>query len=178
MEIKNVFVVPVLCFSILGGCAAPPTAPAAQAVERVYVVQPPEPPKEPTADELLRYIEHIRRAPVTLLEHEAHESERRLQTDPTMLNRMRQALFLAFAPTPYRSTSRAHTLLDGLSRESGDLQPLAKLLTAALQERLNLELALTEERKQKQDLRRKLDQLKAIEEDLGRDRQSPIINPR
>ena len=178
MEIKNAFVVPVLCLGILAGCAANPKEPAPQKSVRVHVVQPPEPPKEPTADELLRYIEHIRRAPVSVLEREAHDSEQRAQTEPTMLNRMRQALFLAFAPTPFRSTSRAHMLLDGLSREPGDLQSLAKLLTASLQERLNLEVALSEERKQKHDLRRKLDQLKAIEEDLGRDRQTPIINPR
>lgn len=177
MEIKHAYLVPLLGFGILAGCASPATVPT-PAAERAYVAPRVEPPQEPTADELLRYIEYIRRAAVTELEREAQESEQRVQADPSMLNRMRRALFLAFAPAPYRSTSLAHAILDGLSREPGDLQPLAKLMTASLQERLNLEGALTEERRQKHDLRRKLDQLKAIEEDLGRDRQSPVINPR
>lgn len=177
MEIQHAYLVPLVCVGVLCGCASAVPQPEPTA-EGAYVASRPELPKESTADELLRYIEYIRRAAVTELEREAHESEQRVQADPSRLNRLRQALFLAFAPAPYRSTSLAHAILDGLSREQGDLQPLARLLTASLQERLNLEGALTEERRQKHDLRRKLDQLKAIEEDLGRDRQSPVINPR
>lgn len=165
------------CATLVAGCATPRAQPAT-VNEPITVPWNPPSYTEPTAETLLRYIDHIRRAPIAVLEHEARETEQRAIADPSGLNQMRQALFLAFAPAPFRATARAHAVLDGMSREGGELQSLAQLLAAALQERLNLEAALADERRQRQGLRHKLDQLKAIEEDLGRDRQSPVINPR
>ena len=130
-------------------------------------------------DELLRYIETVRAMPVDELEREATTVDADANGRPSVANRLRLGVFLGFAPPPYRATARAQELLDSVWRDEGDeKRDIVRLLLAVLQERQQLETALSDERRQRQALRNKLDQLKAIEEDLDRRMQPSVINPR
>ena len=129
--------------------------------------------------ELLRYLEQVRAMPAPQLEQEARMVDSDALRDPSVANRLRLGIFLGFAPPPFRSTQRAQEVLDNAWRDEGGQQrELVRLLLAVLHDRQDLESALGDERRQRQALHNKLEQLKAIEEDLDRRMQPPVINPR
>lgn len=158
------------------GCALPARAPETQ--PSAPIAPPSTPSVNPRDDELLRYIESVRAMPAPQLEHEAHMLDHNARLEPNAVNRLRLGVFLGFAPPPYRATGRAQELLDGVWRDDGGQRDIVRLLQAVLQDRQQLETTLTDERRQRQALRNKLDQLKAIEEDLDRRMEPPVINPR
>lgn len=128
--------------------------------------------------ELLRYAERIRALPLKALQHEYLESEQQFATAPTPDTRMRLALLVSLPAAPFRNDARARQLLaEGPDGEAG-YDELARWLLVTIDERRALEDVAEEERRGKQALRAKLDQLKAIEEDLDRRMQAPVINPR
>lgn len=161
---------------IVSGCAA-----AARAPEPTTDADIPTPSQHQLMrnnDELLRYIESVRAMPAPQLEREAVIVDRDVRSDPSVANRLRLGVFLGFAPPPYRATGRAQELLDGVWRDDNQQRDVVRLLMAVLQDRQDIEATLNDERRQRQALRNKLDQLKAIEEDLDRRMQPSSINPR
>lgn len=169
------------CTVAVSGCATVPR-PIDSAATRAPPAPTPAwtvaPYAAPSDDELLRYIESVRAMPSEQLEREAAEVDQHARVQPSVANRLRLGMFLGFAPAPFRATNRAQELLDGVWRDDGRQREIVRLLLAVLQDRQELEMTLSDERRQRQALRNKLDQLKAIEEDIDRRMQPPIINPR
>ena len=169
----------LLCAVATSGCAAAARvteAPFSASAEVARIVPLDD---TSTEDELLRYVESVRTMSGPMLEQEATAVDASVRTKPTAANRLRLGIFLGFAPAPYRATGRAQELLDGVWRENaGDQRDIVRLLLAVLQDRQELEATLHDERRQRQALRNKLDQLKAIEEDLDRRMQPAVIQPR
>jgi len=161
---------------VIGGCAAPVRAPVPAADADI-----PTPSQTELArndHELLRYIESVRAMPAPQLEREAVIVDHDARSQPNVANRLRLGVFLGFAPPPYRATDRAQEVLDGVWRDDTARRDIVRLLIAVLQDRQDMEATLHDERRQRQALRNKLDQLKAIEEDLDRRMHPSAINPR
>lgn len=168
------------CMLAVSGCATgsrpiDTTESSEAAIPAAWTVAPYATPSD---DELLRYIEDIRAMPSEQLEREAAEVDQHARVQPNPTNRLRLGMFLGFAPAPFRATTRAQELLDGVWRDDDRQREIVRLLLAVLEDRHELEMTLSDERRQRQALRSKLDQLKAIEEDIDRRMQPPIINPR
>lgn len=156
------------------GCAS-----SARTPEMPSVVPPVAASTQPRHDDdILHYIESVRAMPAPRLEREATVLGHNARVEPTVVNRLRLGIFLGFAPPPYRATGRAQEILDGVWRDDSGQRDVVRLLQAVLQDRHELEATLSDERRQRQALRNKLDQLKAIEEDIDRRMEPPVINPR
>lgn len=167
----------LVCAVAASGCAA--TAPRAPDSADTGRTSSAVPLAGADRDELLHYIETVRAMPADELEREAAAVDADANGRPSAANRLRLGIFLGFAPPPYRATARAQEILDSVWRDEGDdKRDVVRLLLAVLQDRQQLETALNDERRQRQALRNKLDQLKAIEEDLDRRMQPSVINPR
>lgn len=171
-----VFRVIFVCAVGVCGCAAPARAPAPAADADI-----PTPSQDEIArndNDLLRYIESVRAMPAPQLEREAVIVDHDARSQPNVANRLRLGVFLGFAPPPYRATDRAQEVLDSVWRDDNAQRDIVRLLIAVLQDRQDIEATLYDERRQRQALRNKLDQLKAIEEDLDRRMHPSAINPR
>jgi len=94
--------------------------------------------------------------------------------DPSPDNRMRLALLLTLPTAPFRNDARARDLLAGAT----GYPELARWLVMSIDERRALEEVAEEERRRRQALQAKLNQLKAIEEEMDRRMQPTVINPR
>ena len=165
----------LMCAVGISGCAAPARAPQSVNAD---IPTPNQHELTRNTDELLRYIESVRAMPTPQLEREAVIVDHDARAQPSVANRLRLGVFLGFAPPPFRATGRAQELLDGVWRDDNAQRDVVRLLMAVLQDRHDLEATLSDERRQRQALRNKLDQLKAIEEDLDRRMQPSVINPR
>lgn len=158
--------------------APPPVAPVASTV----VTSPCE--CEVTTSELdglMHYAERVRLLAPGALEREYIEREQGFQEEASAANRIRLAVLLGLRQAPFRDDARARLLLLQAAHQSGynaeAYRSLAVLLLQQLDERRQMEATLDSERKERQALRRKLEQLKAIEEEIDR-RMPPVIQPR
>jgi hypothetical protein len=133
-----------------------------------------------TADELVVYAERIRWLAPNALEKERANVEQDYHRRPTAINRLQLALLLSLRRTPFRDDGRARELVSEVAREPGEkneaLRSFAMLLLQDLDDRWAAERMLDEERKQRLVLQKKLDQLKAIEEEMDR-RATPSVVP-
>lgn len=127
---------------------------------------------------LLRYAEHIRALPLATLQHEYTEAEQQFASAPTPDNRLRLAMLLSLPSAPFRNDARARQLLTPAVQSAAGYAEFTHWLLVTIDERRALEEVVEEERRRRQALRAKLDQLKAIEEDMDRRMQPPVINPR
>lgn len=165
-----------VCAVGLCGCVAPVRAPLPAA--DADITTPRQSDIARSDNDLLRYIESVRAMPAPQLEREAAIVDRDARSHPSVANRLRLGVFLGFAPPPYRATDRAQEVLDGVWRDDNEQRDIVRLLIAVLRDRHDIEATLQDERRQRQALRSKLDQLKAIEEDIDRRMQPSTINPR
>ena len=126
-----------------------------------------------TVDELLQYARRLDTLqPEALGREYAQASSGGLTDDASAASRIRIALLLSRVGTSFRNDARARALLkqvmDDPRRNSRTFHGLASFLLIALDERGRLEDMLAEERRQRQELERKLEQLKVIERDFDR----------
>lgn len=126
-----------------------------------------------TVDELLQYARRLDTLQPEALDREyAQASTDALTNDASAASRIRMALLLSRVGTSFRDDARAQALLkqviDDPRRDSRTYHGLASFLLVTLDERNRLEKMLADERKQRQELQRKLEQLKVIERDFDR----------
>lgn len=128
---------------------------------------------------VLRYAGRVRELPAA--QQEAEYAERREAylhaADP--LTRLQLAALLSLPGVRFRDPERARLLLQAGANDASAIPPLrhlAALWLHELEHRTALERALAEERRDRQQLQRRLDQLKTIEEELHR-RQTPPVVP-
>lgn len=144
--------------------------------------EPPaeEPPSEKTplntasidnVEGLASYGAWLRSIRSQTLEQEYAEAMAALENDPTAANRLRLALLLTLPGAPFQDPARASDYFDQIINEPEEAarsyRGLARFMKAVLEERRQLETLLAEERRQRQALLQKLEQLKAIEQDTG-----------
>jgi hypothetical protein len=150
----------------------------------------PPPPRailEPAAadnpsERLMIYGERLRWLAPSSLDAERAAAEEDYRRDPSAFNRLRLALLLALRRAPFRDDMRARDLLSQAATERGSSnQPLRSFAMWLLQDfddRWAAERALDEERRQRLTLQKKLDQLKAVEEDMDRRASPSVVTPR
>lgn len=130
---------------------------------------------------LMTYAEQVRLLAPGELQREYTEREQGFHEEASAANRIRLAVLLGLKRAPFRDDARARLLLLQAAHQSGynvdAYRSLAVLLLQQLDERREMEATLENERKERQALRRKLEQLKAIEEEIDR-RMPPVIQPR
>lgn len=166
----------------LAACvAAPSRSSAAPAEPRVIARAAECEPGTSELEGLVYYAERVRLLAPGALEREHAEREQGFREEASPGNRIRLAVLLALRHAPFRDDARARLLLLQAAHQSGynadAYRGLAALLLTQLDERRELETTLESERKERQALRRKLEQLKAIEEEIDR-RMPPVIPPR
>lgn len=124
-----------------------------------------------SVEALLSYGALLRSIRAESLEWEYTHATRTLANDPNAPNRIRVALLLSFAGASFQDNARAkghlEQVLDDFGYNARQYHGLARFLLAMLNDRKQLGSELAEERRQRQELQQKLDQLKAIEQDTG-----------
>ena len=147
----------LICGALLAGCAI---LPGIEGQERAPWLQAGSPRPASEAESLLLYSQHLRRLAAADLGKE-HETARQAFTQSRSdFNRIRLAMVLALPNTALNDESRALELLDPVTRnQNGQLQGLANLLVAHLQERKRLDTSM-------QGLQQKLDALKSLERSM------------
>lgn len=153
----------------IAGCAAtPPRTSGAVARPEPAAAKPAAGPE--TVDELLLYGHRLEALPSQALTEEYARAAGALAEDPSAANRIRVALLLSRPGTSFRDDKRAQALLKQVTADARyparRYHGLASFLALTLDDRQRVEAALAEERRQRQDLQNKLEQLKAIELEL------------
>lgn len=120
---------------------------------------------------LLRYGAWLRSARAEELEQEYAGATAALEAEATAANRLRLALLLSLPGVPFQDYARAREFFDQIidepEAEARPYRDVARFARAMLDERKRIENLLAEERRQRQALEQKLEQLKAIEQDTG-----------
>jgi hypothetical protein len=147
----------------LAGCAVLQGTPETERAPDAEVAPPvqaaPTPPAD-GADTLLAYYQHLRRLSGNDLGRE-HETARQAYTrSRTDYERVRLAMVLSLPGFTFSDEARALELLDPVAKNAnGQLQGLAYLLAAQLQERRRLDATA-------QNLQQKLDALRSLERSM------------
>src|ERR1051325_1736064 len=124
------------------------------------------------AEQLLIYAERIRWLAPSALESERMTVEQEYRRRPTAVNRLELRRVLGLRRAPFRDDARSRELLSDAAREPGEknqpLRSFAMWLLQDLDDRWATERTLDDERRQRLALQKKLDQLKAVEEEMDR----------
>lgn len=147
----------LICGALLAGCAG---LPGLEGPEPAPWVQASSPRPASDAESLLLYFQYVRGLAAVDLGRE-HEMVRQAFTQSRSdFNRIRLAMLLSLPNTPLSDDPRALELLDPVARNAnGQLQGLASLLAAHVQERRKLDAGM-------QGLQQKLDALKSLERSM------------
>ena len=120
---------------------------------------------------LLSYGALLRSIRAASLEREYMLAADALAADPSAPNRIRVAMLLSLPGASFQDNGRARgylaQVLDDPGFSARQYRGLAHFLLVMLDDRKQIEGALADERRQRQALQQKLDQLKAIEQDTG-----------
>lgn len=135
-----------------------------------------------SAERLIVYAESIRWFAPSALDTERASAELDYRRNPNAFNRVRLAMLLTLRRAPFRDDMRARALLSQAAKESGaanqPIRSLAMLLLQDLDDRWASDRTVDDERRQRLALQRKLDQLKAVEEEMDRRAPPPVVTPR
>lgn len=128
---------------------------------------------------LVAYSNWIRKRAPNDLNALLADAERRVAANPSPADRLRLAILLSLPQTPFRNDTRALKLADAVIDNGTDEFALyAYTLRWNLQDRGALQSqcdrALARERQERAKLKQKLDELKAIEEQLHRRETKPL----
>lgn len=168
---------------LLSACASAPTrtstaAPVAPAPSQVIASADDMTP----AERLVVYAESIRWFAPSALETERLAAEQDYRRDPSAFNRVRLATILTLRRAPFRDDTRARELLSQAAKEPGaknqPIRSFAMMLLQDLDDRWAGERAIDDERRQRLLLQKKLDQLKAVEEEMDRRAPPAVVPPR
>jgi hypothetical protein len=123
-------------------------------------VRPSVPPPASDAEHLLTYFQQVKTLSGAELEREQEAARQAYARTRSEFNRVRLAMMLSLPQAAFNDDARALELLEPVSRSpGGQLQGLAYLLVAQLQERRRLESSL-------QGLEQKLNALKSLERSM------------
>lgn len=129
-----------------------------------------------TFPELLRYAQWLRSQPPDALDAARDETQRSVRQSGSAADRIRLALVLSQPAAPFRDEAAARALLDEAIRQSAGedaaLHAFAVMQTINLNDRewarSGLQDRLRTERERREELERKLEELKDIEQQLHR----------
>ncbi len=168
---------------VLSACLPPAMrSAAAPAVEAVIPARTSDDDSGGGADlleQLIVYAERARRLPPLGLEADYVAVREAYRLAPDSFTRLKLAVLVSAPRVPFRDDEWARELLHAAAQDAnaaGTTRALAALWLRELEERIALERALEDERRQRQALQRKLEQLKTIEEEIDR-RQAPAVVP-
>jgi hypothetical protein len=145
------------------GCAAFTDGPAA-CVEASCVERPQ------SVGGLIRYAQALRALDAPVQQGEYQRVESRFARQPTAINRLMLALLLSTPETTFRNDARSRELLAEyveLNRDDGAYRDFAAFLLRGLNERYAMEQAMEGERRLHQQLRKQVEELKAIEQHMN-----------
>lgn len=132
---------------------------------------PPDIRSADGVEALVRYGALLHSIPAEASEREYAQVAKMLAHDASAPNRIRMALLLSLPGASFQDDARARGYLEKVVNDTGynasQYRDLARFLAALLDDRKQLDGALADERRQRQELQQKLDQLKAIEQDTG-----------
>lgn len=154
--------------------ASTPSGAAAAPIDGTVSAAPEGSPRnENTFAELVAYSNWVRGRTPEELRRLLPNMETRAKETPTPMDRLRLAILLSLPQAPFRDDARAKQLVDEVIRNHhGDASAFAYTLRWALQDRTALQgecdRALSQERRQRDALKQKLNELKAIEEQIHR----------
>jgi hypothetical protein len=135
-----------------------------------------------SAERLIVYAESIRWFAPSALDTERASAEMDYRRSPNAFNRIRLAMLLTLRRAPFRDDMRARQLLSQAAKEPGTknqpVRSLAMLLLQDLDDRWVNDRTVDDERRQRLALQRKLDQLKAVEEEMDRRTPPTVVTPR
>lgn len=135
-----------------------------------------------SAERLIVYAESIRWFAPSALDTERASAEVDYRRNPNAFNRIRLAMLLTLRRAPFRDDMRARELLSRAAKEPGTknqpVRSLAMLLLQDLDDRWASDRTVDDERRQRLALQKKLDQLKAVEEDMDRRPPPAVVTPR
>lgn len=132
-------------------------------------------------EQLVLYAARTRRLPPPGLQSEYAAAREAHQRAPDSYTRLRLAILIGSPNAPFRDDISARELLYAAARDAstdGATRGLAALWLHDLDERIALERALDEQRRQRQALQQKLEQLRTIEEEIDRRPTTPIVPSR
>ena len=176
---------------MLPGCAdltRPQTA-ASQDTSQAANAGPPamqrfEPPETQASDDLVALVAYsnwLRDSNPAQLQRVLADAEARAKDPGGAVDKMRLAVILSLPQAPFRNDARASALIEHLlndPRTDTNVAMFAYMLRWDLQDRHRLqadyERSLTQERQQRATLKQKLNELKAIEEQIHR---REVVNP-
>lgn len=124
-----------------------------------------------SVEDFLSYGAWLRSIRAPSLEQEYTTAAAAQADDPSASHRIRLALLLSLPGTSFQDTARARAQLEHVLGDTDEAarpyHDLARFLKAVLDERRQVESTLTDERRQRQQLQQKLEQLKVIEQETG-----------
>ena len=126
-------------------------------------------------EDLMRYAETIRVMSVEAQQREFRRVEARFSVQRAVTDRFMLALLLSVPESTLRNDARARELLSEYverNRDDSRYRSFAKFLLRGLNERRALEQAMDTERKQALQLRKQVDELKAIEQHMDKREQA------
>lgn len=179
-RIKQNAIAMFVAIFVLSACASVAPSPYTE-VGPVKITVEPERLTSNDFEAILGYTETVRLLSPVELQREYIRVERGYTKNKNAVDRIKLAILLGLRHAPFRDEARARGLLLQTISESGYNtalhRRLASLLLVAMDERRELERSLDDERRTKQALSKKLEQLRTIEEDIDR-RRSPAMTPR
>jgi hypothetical protein len=119
--------------------------------------------------ELVRYAEVLRVLDADALQREYQQVEERFSDRQAVMDRFSLILLLSMPETPFRNDVRARELLSEYverNRDDGAYWHMAQFLLRDLNERRAMEQAMEAERRQTLQLRKQVQELKAIEQHM------------
>lgn len=119
---------------------------------------------------LMRYAQVLRTLDAPVQQREYDRVESRFTRQSTVINRLMLALLLSTPDTAFRNDVRARELLSEYvetNRDDGAYRDFAAFLLRGLNERYALEQATEGERRLHQQLRKQVEELKAIEQHMN-----------
>lgn len=129
---------------------------------------------------LIVYAARTHSLPPPVLRSEYAVAREAYRRAPGVYTRLRLAALMSCKRAPFRDDRRARELLTEAADDAGadeTVRGLAALWLQDLEERMALERALDNERRERQALQRKLEQLKVIEEEIDRRPSLPVVPP-
>lgn len=136
--------------------------------------------QEDPVERLIVYGAQTHSFPPPVLRSEYMVAQEEHRRAPGAYTRLRLASLLSCTRAPFRDDRRARELLAEAAGDAGAAEPVRSLATLwlrGLEERMALERALEDERRRRQALQNKLEQLKVIEEEIDRRPAMPVVPP-
>lgn len=136
-------------------------------------------PSNEELERLIAYASRVRFLSPVVLRSELAAAQDEHRGAPSAFTRLKLAALISARQAPFRDDLRAREfVLAAEAGADGAMRDLAALWLQQLDERIALERALEDERRQRQTAQKKLEQLKTIEEEIDRRPSTPVVPSR